>query len=159
MTEIEKSYLAGFFDGEGNINICKGTLQVSVAQVDREIVDYIKARYGGSITKRFHSLKNPKWHDAYQWNTKTRKARIFLEDILPYLRFKKEKAIAAIEHQRQKTAFWQSDEGRTIRTKTAREYRFGNWMKGRKLPESTLNKMRVAQQLRRHPVTKIEVIQ
>jgi len=75
LNELEKAYLAGFFDGEGSIVISKDTLSISIAQVDKELLNQLYFIYGGSLILRRHSIKNPKWNDAWQWTLKTKKAR------------------------------------------------------------------------------------
>jgi hypothetical protein len=104
LTDTQLAYLAGFFDGEGCICISKGTLSVAIAQVAPEMLYFIRAHYGGCIVTLHKSAKNPKWHDAEQWTAKTRGARMFLLDILPYLVIKKEEAEKAIEHQEYKSS-------------------------------------------------------
>lgn len=99
MASIE--YIAGFIDGEGSIQISKGTthrsgkrmyyLRLSVHQVDRRPLDELVSRWGGSlrlIEKSSAISKKP----IHEWVvTGTNAARV-LSEIEPYLISKREQA-------------------------------------------------------------------
>lgn len=100
--ERELAYLAGFFDGEGNIDIAHAkrtashpseqySLNVIVSQKDLTMLKAYKI-FGGSI---YHDSQ-----DCYQWHIHGYKASHFLKAILPYLRLKKDQAVKAIEFQK-----------------------------------------------------------
>lgn len=108
---ISKEYIAGFFDGEGNISISphrvseehKGpylVLIINITQVDRTPLEHIAALYGGNI--RIHRPANTNWSVVHRWNITARSALKFLEDIVPYLIVKREEALIAIEFQKLK---------------------------------------------------------
>lgn len=106
---ISLEYMAGFFDGEGCICLSQNiyskrkyiryTMEVSISQ---------SGIFGGSILKDFKSVfggyfwkRNREGRKIIGiWFNKAMKACIFLEQILPYLRLKKEQAELAIEFQK-----------------------------------------------------------
>lgn len=100
---ISKEYIAGFFDGEGTICITKSRnyrkltsscyrLAVEICQKDTTFLKYLQSIYGGKVYKKlnkgsiFHQYRVHKREDV----------RFFLEDISPFLIFKKEQAKLAI---------------------------------------------------------------
>lgn len=92
------SYLAGFFDGEGSINILKRlrknfspehTLTVAIGQRDGETLDWVKDSFGGNI----HLVKRD---NSYFWYCSNKKALDFLKEVLPFLRYKKPQAELAV---------------------------------------------------------------
>jgi hypothetical protein len=106
------AYTAGLFDGEGSIVIgCahptraggrKGTrywLQVGITNTDRELVDWLLATYGGHISDNAKSKSRETCQPCWAWRVMSRQARIFLQDIAPYLRSKKTQAMIAVEFQ------------------------------------------------------------
>ena len=102
LTEPDKAYLAGFFDGEGCISISKFQgknnrtpvyqLQVAVSQKSNVLVDLCQMSGLGTI---FH---NP-IQGVYQWRLSPREGAELLEAIYPYLRNKSVEAQIAIEYQ------------------------------------------------------------
>jgi hypothetical protein len=106
LTETEKAYIAGFFDGEGCVSISKYkreganrtpsyTLQVVIAQKGIAILNGLYAITGiGVIHERY------KYHPGtYEWRLNPKDAVDFLTEILPYLRGKYQEAMIAIEYQ------------------------------------------------------------
>jgi len=105
LTEIDKAYIAGFFDGEGCISISKYqgknnrtpvySLQVVIVQKG---IDTLAALYNLTKIGTIHS--RDKYHpDTYEWHIPRLDAVDFLTAILPYLRNKKMEAEVAIEYQ------------------------------------------------------------
>lgn len=92
------SYLAGFFDGEGSINILtrkrpkniEYSLTVAIGQKDGETLDLISNNFGGNV----YVVKRD---GTYYWVITHRKAINFLKQILPYLQYKKPQAEVAIK--------------------------------------------------------------
>jgi hypothetical protein len=97
-------YAAGFFDGEGSIDIryeCKAHkngkryerfyLRVCVVQIVRDPLDMLAAHWGGSICKRTNGIHN--------WVLTTASAAAFLEDVLSFLLVKKREAEIGLELQ------------------------------------------------------------
>ena len=86
MEEVEKAYLAGFFDGEGCCMISPNcSVKVIVTQKNQTVLEWMLREYGGSV--HFYEKKKngniPKWalynkHEILK----------FLADIRPYLQQK-----------------------------------------------------------------------
>jgi len=106
ITEIEKAYIAGFFDGEGSVivraaiqkNKVSYELNISIGQNDTSILKYIQQKFGGRIA-------NPKYEFTRKKQTpdlrmESNKAAFFLEMILPYLRVKRKQSELAIAFQK-----------------------------------------------------------
>ena len=94
-------YLAGFFDGEGNINLYhhkptyvnrygQYALQVRISQKKREGLDQIIPVFRGKIIKIRY---------GWQWTSSGSTAAYFLKQISPYLQSKRIEAAKAIEFQ------------------------------------------------------------
>lgn len=111
LTENEKSYLAGFVDGDGCITVTKkkckdGTitgisfrLNVIISNTNKDVLDWICDLTGlGSIYK-YSKQKNPNQADAWKLVLWSNQAAQLINAILPYLKIKKERAILALEFQ------------------------------------------------------------
>jgi hypothetical protein len=94
--EHELSWAAGFFDGEGNVNISKDSLQVSVFNTYKPAVDKFQELFGGNVTVRKGSGNS---RDCYMWFVTTGTAAMVLRLLRPYLVVKQEQARIAIEFQ------------------------------------------------------------
>ena len=92
--QIELSYLAGFFDGEGSIFLAKNKprgssvnyiyhLVVSAGNKNYEVLKKLKDLFGGSIYK---------CSDVYKWGTTTRQAQLAAKTLKPYLIIKRKQA-------------------------------------------------------------------
>ena len=82
MTDIERAYLAGFFDGEGCCMISPNcTVKIIVTQKDREVLEWLIREYGGKVYT--NGAKYPRW-SLFKRDTILR----FLKDLRPYLRQK-----------------------------------------------------------------------
>jgi len=104
---LKAAWAAGFFDGEGCINIAKPinkrphatyityALQAIVAQRDRRPLDELVHLFGGKVT-------TVKIHGSTYWYLRRhgRKAVEMLEQILPFLVLKKEQAELALKFQK-----------------------------------------------------------
>lgn len=106
---MNKAYLAGFFDGEGCIDIQRerGNIKkrgyvcahprVRIAQVaaSRYVLDEICKMYGGAVYYRTH--KSPTQRDSVSFEGLQGKNLIrFMEDILPHLVVKREQVSLAL---------------------------------------------------------------
>ena len=92
------SYFAGFFDGEGTINIGgTGALIVQIGQCNRWILELYKMQFGGAICV---AGKKPPASTSYIWSLTARKAMDFLEIISSYLTLKKPEAVLSIAYQK-----------------------------------------------------------
>jgi hypothetical protein len=100
MTEVEKAYVAGFWDGEGTIGIRKSRkntygLYCAVCNKDKSIMEWIANKLECNLY--YYKPKN-----VYSLCLTTRRAKLFISVILPYLHVKKERALLAVEFQDQK---------------------------------------------------------
>jgi len=104
MTELEKAWLAGFFDGDGNIHIYRRKrknkegysvtchLKIVIGQKDKKILEYIHKLVGYGI---FYQLGSGFWHLEFSF----KRAERFLREILPYLKVKRLEAQLGIQFQ------------------------------------------------------------
>jgi hypothetical protein len=88
-------WAAGFFDGEGSINITNQVQQstgrmyhalcLSTAQVSREPLDVLAARWGGTVVSRVPGpTARPNTQLSFAWQVRSQQAENFLRDIQPY---------------------------------------------------------------------------
>lgn len=100
------AYTAGLLDGEGSIGIiCMKPgknnnyklpyhqLHVGIVNTHKGVLDWLKIKFGGSISRHDKNAKSKTWH----WTINTRKAAAFLKIIYPYLIIKQGQAKLAIE--------------------------------------------------------------
>lgn len=108
LTELEKAYLAGLFDGEGCIHIAThikrnhsathySQLHLIVSNTNKQVMDYLTSKLGGNLIIRKPYKKRQRSY--YMWRIYSQKAGDLLEILLPYLIIKKEEALLAIEFQ------------------------------------------------------------
>jgi len=111
LDEKDLIYLAGFFDGEGNVCIAKHfrgeldrqknpsyKLQIVIGSTDRSVLlEFHEKTQLGNICIQRPSYKNAK--ALYRWQMGSRNAKEFLEALLPYLRIKRQQAELAIAFQ------------------------------------------------------------
>lgn len=104
LTEPERAYLAGLFDGEGcvgyykrrgNRNKYSYVSMVLITQSDFRLMLWLESKIGfGNITSRAG-----KKHFEYHWQTNKKSAVVeFLEAIEPYLILKGEQARILLNH-------------------------------------------------------------
>lgn len=95
-------YLAGFFDGEGCININDGydtsyyLLHVSVSNTQRKALEPYEQFFGGSIGKPRKNGISPNAKPIHKWSIDSAIAEEFIEEIIPYLILKKPQAELAL---------------------------------------------------------------
>jgi len=108
---ITDEYVAGFFDGEGCIQLTVGDrigvkgktylrcqLYISITQLDPTVLYAIKDVYGGNVYKRkARATKSSKMHNRSDWVATSKVAADFLEDIRPYMICKAEEADIALK--------------------------------------------------------------
>ena len=109
LTEVQKAYLAGIWDGEGSIIIARATnsynkksrriyhqLRVFMGNTDRKLVQWVKDTIGcGYIQTR--KPKSIKHKTTYIYFVHSLNAKLLLEAIYPYLITKKPQATIALE--------------------------------------------------------------
>lgn len=97
ISEVEKSWAAGFFDGEGSITPTTRNrlhLQIRITNTDVDVINFFQQRWGGEIITSRPPLSR---RMAYQLHFyPPEKARKLLEDLLPYLQLKKAQAELAL---------------------------------------------------------------
>jgi hypothetical protein len=115
ISEVDKAYAAGFFDGEGYVTITKQSrgdtyyLRVGISNTCREPLEYIQGLWYGSLFD--HAGRYDGYNGrharlaAYKWYAHGPKAAAFLLDLLPYLRVKNEQALLGLEFQDLKRGF------------------------------------------------------
>lgn len=100
MTEIEKAYIAGLFDGEGNVAVHRYKaskngafyLRISarITNTDRRPLDWLQSvlGYGCVFEQKRNNMTGRK--PAYSFQVMNSKGAEFLQQILPYLKIKGE---------------------------------------------------------------------
>jgi len=104
-------YVAGFFDGEGSVSICKKKsrtpngkttyeLSTGIGNTNKEVEDWVAEAFGATCyLKERKSKQNKNWHDFYNIELHGDNAVRFLTQIKPYLIVKKRQAELAIKFQ------------------------------------------------------------
>lgn len=105
-TKLDCAYAAGFFDGEGTVNISRTTrpdcvdpvyvLNAVMAQVVIDPLIFVQNRWGGNICRR--PAKPPR-QAYFAWQCHAGVASEFIFDMLPHLTVKRERAILGIRFQ------------------------------------------------------------
>lgn len=106
VSQTQKAYIAGFFDGEGSVRIERSKtthgngaeghryrLVTSIASTDKSVLTFIQSLYGGNVRSREGKGNQRDW---YEYLLVNEHANTFLIDLLPYLIVKKERAELAI---------------------------------------------------------------
>jgi hypothetical protein len=114
MNKTDKAYLAGLIDGEGHIGLYivrkekKGFRPaIGIANTNLKVLEWVKSNYEGCLsTQRFIDTTRK---TVYSWSIGSKsKCLRLLNDVLPYLRIKKEQAVLLIEYC--KTKGWRKME-------------------------------------------------
>lgn len=98
------AYLAGFFDGEGCVQIVKphGTslfvLSILVTNTDRNVLTLFQGEWGGSVVGP--RKRKPGHKDIYVWRVDAKKAEKALLDLRKFLVVKRRQADVAILFRR-----------------------------------------------------------
>ena len=93
ISDAEAAYAAGILDGEGSISVTRNhtgrwpSPQVSVASTDRELLEWLKLRFGGTITTK--QPRKPEHSLSYDWKVTDRRSLRFLQRIRPFLVIKR----------------------------------------------------------------------
>ncbi len=102
---ISNEYAAGFFDGEGCVNLSVSgknrlvTLRVMLVNTDEHILAAFQAQFGGEkVTCR--TQKNPTWKKFRMLKMTGHTAAAFLIDIAPHVRVKSAQIALALEFWR-----------------------------------------------------------
>ena len=107
---LTNEYIAGLFDGEGNVNIYRHEydaprkagyeLSIAIHNTHKGIVERLHGEWGGYLQARIR--KTDKWKTGYAWKLSSNEAIALLEKIIPFLVIKREQAEVAIEFQKLK---------------------------------------------------------
>ena len=105
ISETDKAYAAGLFDGEGSVGISftkqakkssrkSYQIKASIAMIDQDSILWMVSIFGGhyDTTNRTRS-----GNIVHRWTLHCRKAADFLELIVPYLKLKRARSAAAIK--------------------------------------------------------------
>ena len=113
LTETEKAYIGGFFDGEGHISIVKKKpnpprwknpsykLVAVITNSNKTIIDFIHSKFKNSSHKHGpykSSGFKPKGKLLYQLHFTGVHCKEFLREIHPYLRIKRDQANLALDY-------------------------------------------------------------
>ena len=139
MQEWEKAYAAGLMDGEGSFHIGHQTPtggaiaqdyqpQVQCTMADLPPIQFLLDRWGGKvINKKPHgSNKKPVY---YHWYLRRGEMASFIEDILPYLLIKRDRAELLITYINSRTVTPTGRGSSTPPEETQRRYEFYRQMK------------------------------
>ena len=119
MKKTDLAYVAGIIDGEGCIGIYKTKyryyLTVAVHMTDEWMVTWLASLFSGSKNTYTHYRKRSNCKPEWAWQIQGKRALVFLELILPYLKLKRPQAEIAINFQRAKVRPRQlTDEQRAV---------------------------------------------
>lgn len=104
----DRTYFAGLIDGEGYIHLIRASykksktyirLGVKVGMVDDTmLLTYAHSVWGGYIKARV--ARSDKHRATYEWLLQDKSAELFLIDVLPFLRIKKQQAEIGLEFRK-----------------------------------------------------------
>lgn len=95
LTDVQKSYLSGLFDGEGCVNLtkCKSKskaweydfhLRALITNSNIEVIHWAHDITGIGCIFRYEKAHNKKWKPVHRWVVCTKECLDFLEAIRPY---------------------------------------------------------------------------
>jgi hypothetical protein len=86
VTDAERAYAAGFFDGEGTVHVSATRVQVVYTNTNLALLRWVQVRWGGNIYKQTpHGLANTA-HQVYSLRLNTLAGQAaHLRDIEPFL--------------------------------------------------------------------------
>jgi len=136
------AYIAGFFDGEGSVGVYCGTkkrsqsylrsqLKQNACAISDLIFEDLFKLYGGSLSK----IKTSSGKTHINWQVSGDKCVIFLKDILPYSRLKKEQIVLGIEWQEGRCKVERDGSGKIcskLESEISRDIDFSNRIRGLK---------------------------
>ena len=94
-------YLAGFFDGEGSVMAKKGGLNclitLSISNTDLDVLQWIAQTFGGQVATHHNPTPYTR-KNAWKWELHGEAAIKLLQELIPFLKTKKERAQIAITY-------------------------------------------------------------
>lgn len=133
---MEKAYIAGFFDGEGSVSICRHSKYknrlvtiAAISQVDARPLKVLHELYGGSLMLLKNKPTRPGGavQPIWRWQISNKQIEPFFNDIMPYLIVKKSEAELAMMAR----ALARSKTGKRSHTLTDQEVSWRNDLMGR----------------------------
>ena len=134
LSGVDKAYIAGLIDGEGNIGIHRHTdnrgksklhrLAIAVSNNNPAMFQYLIKKLGGMVTKR---QQQKDWNINYLYKVQTSDVQYVLKSVLPYLILKRKQAILGLKFLASKQKYALSKNGNryshplTIREQIKRE--------------------------------------
>ena len=105
------AWSAGIFEGEGDVNCTSyehsagytySRIQARVTSTDKDVLERLKALWGGTIYKsdRYDDRRKDHYKDLFRWRIITRQAREFLMTILVELGERRRKQIKKVFRSR-----------------------------------------------------------
>lgn len=95
MKDIDVAWLAGLFEGEGNIYCKNNCIQVTIAMTDLDVIDKVDLLVTG---RRYERSSGEKRQTLYIWRLYGEPAYNFINIVLPYLGERRSlKALEVIE--------------------------------------------------------------
>lgn len=91
MTEEDKAYLAGFFDGEGWATTGESNgfyIRVAIGQTHLEVLVWIQAIFGGRLSQNLQPDNHLSKKPMHRWEISGQAAYEVLKIIRPYLKVK-----------------------------------------------------------------------
>jgi len=105
MTETQKAYIAGLFDGEGSVGVhaYQATkngrkylrLQLRITNTDRACLDFVKVAHGRGCVTRSHKARG-KWKECFSYIALGSAAVCLAKEIEPYLVIKRQKVLTLV---------------------------------------------------------------
>lgn len=101
MNDTEWAYLAGIIDGEGCIRLAncgyakRRVIDLRIYNTDVRLIEWLRDNLGG-----YAYAHNKKAHVCWQVHWSSKRAKVIIEHVLPYLIVKKEQAEIALSFQR-----------------------------------------------------------
>lgn len=112
LPEVERAYAAGLIDGEGSIRMSQRgkhggtafrvgqyTLMVEMTNTDKEMLEWLKERFGGTIAYLPESPKDNR-RERWHWRIASNLALYCLDAVWPYIRTKRTQAKLGRRFQR-----------------------------------------------------------
>lgn len=102
LSDFDRSYIAGLFDGEGNISQSGGTeLQIRISNTDLGALQWCQSRIGGTVQRMTPGSNSPikSNKQAYSLVLSVGRARAVAAALLPYSKLEqKRKVLAVLAH-------------------------------------------------------------
>jgi len=112
VSDVDRAYAAGFFDGEGAVMIWRRAgkfnsidkagrpyhrLHVTISQTDRRPLEWLMERFGGTLCAKKRPRVENNEKPVWQLSLSSIAAQLFLESIYPFLVLKRERVDVALK--------------------------------------------------------------